>query len=59
MHILVAKNSDQTLNSICHGVGRVLGRRQAIKTLKNQDLIAQLKQKDILKQHHLLTKILI
>ncbi|MGC8821529.1 MAG: RtcB family protein [Desulfurella sp.] len=47
-YILVANESDQTLNSICHGAGRVLGRRQAIKTLKNQDLIAQLKQKGIL-----------
>jgi len=47
-YILVAKDSDQTLNSICHGAGRVLGRRQAIKTLKNQDLITQLKQKGIL-----------
>lgn len=47
-YILVAKDSDQTLNSICHGAGRVLGRRQAVRTLKNQDLVAQLKQKGIL-----------
>lgn len=47
-YILVAKNSDPTLNSICHGAGRALGRRQALKTLKNQDMISQLKQKGIL-----------
>jgi tRNA-splicing ligase RtcB len=47
-YILVAKDSDQTLNSICYVQGMVLGKRQAIKTLKNQDLITRLKQKGIL-----------
>ncbi len=48
-YICVAKsNAKDTLYSVCHGSGRLLGRRAAIKKLKGVDIASQLKEEGIL-----------
>ncbi len=48
-YICVAQSkAKDTLYSVCHGSGRLLGRRAAIKKLKGTDFVTQLKKEGIL-----------